>query len=116
MLEHHSIPFLIAAFTWLAIQRSPFKVRILRRRKIRVLLSAVLFVTGTARLRNSGNKQAILTLFTMGLLLQQLFSRETRYVSNLDRVGRPVGSQNTSGFEEYDVIIVGGGTRSPRCW
>lgn len=48
----------------------------------------------------------------LALLIRLIFKqRRPRYISNLDKVGRRVGSNTTARDEkwEYDIIIVGGG-------
>ena len=48
----------------------------------------------------------------LALLIRLVFKRpRPRYISNLDKVGRRVGSNRTARDEkwEYDIIIVGGG-------
>lgn len=43
------------------------------------------------------------------LILRYLFSKNTKYISDLSKVGRLLHSTAHNDNEEYDIIIVGGG-------
>lgn len=46
----------------------------------------------------------------LALILWYFFSKDTKYISDLSKVGQLSYSAARNDTEEYDVIIVGGGT------
>ncbi|KAF8150870.1 choline dehydrogenase [Crassisporium funariophilum] len=56
--------------------------------------------------------RALLSGAAFFILLKLLLgkSKKRKYVSNLAKVGRSIGSAHANGLPEYDIIVIGGGT------
>lgn len=51
------------------------------------------------------------SVFAMISLARHLFAKSSEFVTNPEKVARQVKNQDEPDFDEYDIIIVGGGAR-----
>jgi hypothetical protein len=73
------------------------------------------------KLKLTSRSQVVLgsgSVAALVLILRYILSKETKYISDLSKVGRLSRLTTGADSEGYDVIIVGGGTCSwlVHCW
>jgi len=76
-------------------------------------LSTLLGVSTILRLLKLKSRKLLLGsagVAAVTLVLRYIFSKDAKFILELARVGRQIGSE----FDEYDIIIVGGGMSSQR--